>query len=392
MRPQRVRAALERFERRVVDRHDSTSVLLMIEATLPIQVFLWAMQAWAVHSPVTRALYREAWIAPTLWAQGLLIAWMVAMGTLAWRRRHDPSPMPWLAQLTLVPVGMGVLLLGLGHGMKDTPMAMVLMAEFVMARALFPLAQLKPVLAACTLTVLLVGIADLQQVLPYAPLLSSPVFQTGELAPWWALWTRAVNIVAVVPILGLLFFLALTLHRHRKTLETLVRTDALTGLANRREFMTRLAREAHRQGRSGRPLSVVMFDVDHFKQVNDQHGHPAGDQVLAHIGQLLRTSTREQVDTAARFGGEEFVVLLPETDLSGAQQVAEKISAKLRAHRFAAKGRLFQVTQSVGVAQVVDGDTDWALKVADRNLYQAKQAGRDRIVATMAFPPSRGTT
>ena len=165
----------------------------------------------------------------------------------------------------------------------------------------------------------------------------------------------------------------------------LVAIRGLTGLANRREFMTGLERESMRQARSGRPLSVVLFDIDHFKRINDTWGHPVGDEVLARIGTLLRAHTREQVDTAARYGGEEFVLLLPDTGLEGAQLVAEKIASRLRDEVFDAVGQRFMVTQSVGIAQVVEGDGGWALRVADRNLYQAKQAGRDRIVASMAF-------
>lgn len=375
-----------RFEHRIVDRHDSTSTLALIQATMPFLLLLWGMHAWAVSRPGSRALFREAWIGPSLWAQGGLILWLTVAGAVAWRRRKDASPMPWLVQLTLIPGGLGVQLLCLGYGMKDTPMAMVLLAELVFARALFPLHKLAPVLLLCIGLVLGMEMGDAAGRVAYAPMLAAPVFHGGHMAPWWAAWARVMLVVAALPITALLFFLAASLHRHRQTLETLVRTDALTGLANRREFMTRLDREATRQARSGRPLSIVMIDVDHFKRINDLHGHPAGDEVLARIGRLLSSSTRENVDTAARYGGEEFMLLLPETDLSGAQQAAEKISAKLREQVFTAKGQAFHVTQSVGVAEVVQGDARWALKVADRNLYQAKRAGRDRIVATVALP------
>jgi diguanylate cyclase (GGDEF)-like protein len=262
---------------------------------------------------------------------------------------------------------------------------MMLLVELVCARALFSLKQLRWAFGLGLALVVLAEALIASGQLAYAPLLSAPVYLGADLNPWWALWVRVVFYTVVLPFSGLLFFLAMTLNHHRQALETLVRTDMLTGLANRREFMTRLERESHRQTRSGRPLSVVMFDVDHFKRVNDTWGHPAGDEVLAQVGQILRSHTREQVDTAARYGGEEFVLLLPETDLTGAQHVAEKISARLREHAFVVNGESFRVTQSVGIAQVVEGDTGWALKVADRNLYQAKRDGRDRIVASMAF-------
>jgi diguanylate cyclase (GGDEF)-like protein len=181
-----------------------------------------------------------------------------------------------------------------------------------------------------------------------------------------------------------LFYFASLLGRRQRDLETLVRTDGLTGLANRREFMTQLERESHRQARSGRPMCVLLFDVDHFKQVNDNWGHPVGDEVLAGIGRILREHTRERVDTAARYGGEEFVLLLPETDLGGATLVADKIRARLAEQVFTAEGQPFTVTQSVGIAEVAEGQVAWALRVADRNLYQAKLAGRDRVVASPA--------
>jgi len=373
------------IERRIVDRRDSTSCLVLIEATLPFFLLVFGLQCLATQTEAGRALYRESWMGPSLWVQGLLIVWQMVMGWQAWRRRHVQTPLPWLVQLTVLPGGVGVMLLALSYGIKDTPMGTVLLAAFFFARALLSLRQLRWVLLVCVAMVVCAEVVESRGWLPYAPLLSAPVYQGGDLAPWWAVWTRVVFTAAAVPLSALLFFLAATLHKHRQDLETLVRTDMLTGLANRREFMTRLEREAHRQSRSGRPLSVVMFDVDHFKRVNDTWGHPAGDEVLARVGQILRSHTREQVDTAARYGGEEFILLLPETDLMGAQHVAEKISAKLRDQDFVTDGQTFKVTQSVGIAQVVEGDVGWALKVADRNLYEAKQAGRDRIVATVAF-------
>lgn len=376
---------LRQLESRIVDRQDSTSALVLVEATLPILLLMFVLQLVGLQDAGVRVLYRPSILSFSLWAQGAFIVWLIGMGVLAWRHRRDARPMPVLVQLTAVPAMLGVVLLSLAYGLKDTPMSMVLLAQFVFARALFSLHQLRWAFSLSLLAVLIVEVCMVQGRLPYAPLLSAPVYMGGDLHPWWALWVRVVFSAATLPLSGILFFLAATLVRHRHALETLVRTDMLTGLANRREFMTRLDREAHRQARSSRPLSVVLFDVDHFKRVNDTWGHPVGDEVLTKVGEILRSHTREQVDTAARYGGEEFVLLLPETDLSGAQHVAEKISARLREHAFVVNGQTFTVTQSVGIAQVVEGDTGWALKVADRNLYQAKREGRDRIVASVAF-------
>ncbi|WP_152606452.1 GGDEF domain-containing protein [Aquabacterium sp. NJ1] len=380
----------QQLEARIVDRQDSTSSLLLVQVTLPILLLLFALQWGGIHDDGVRALYDPVWLLPSLWFQGVLIVWLMGMGVLAWQRRHVSDRMPWLVQMSAVPAVLGVVVLALAHGIKDSPMTMVMLEQLVFARALFSLQQLRWAFLLSLMAVVLAEVGTAQHWAAYAPLLAAPIYPGGALLPWWAWWVRVVFSAAALPLSGVMFFLAATLHRHRHELETLVRTDMLTGLANRREFMTRLEREAHRQARSGRPLSVVLFDVDHFKRVNDTWGHPVGDEVLAKVGEILRFHTREQVDTAARYGGEEFVLLLPETDLTGAQHVAEKISARLREHAFTVDGQTFTVTQSVGIAQVVEGDTGWALKVADRNLYQAKRAGRDRIVASMAFAEELG--
>ncbi|RTL30464.1 MAG: GGDEF domain-containing protein [Burkholderiales bacterium] len=380
-----IQGALRQLETRIVERHDSGSALVLLASALPVFLLLFGLQAVGCCWAQVRALYNPHWLWPSLWLQGALILWLSGMAVVAWRDRRLTAQRPWFVQMALIPSILGLTLLSIAHGLKDTPMDQVLLAQFVFARALFTLRALRWSLLLALLTILLSEWLMATGRLPYAPLLAMPIYTGGDLHPWWALWVRVVFDSGALPVSGALFFLAGTLHRHRLALEALVRTDMLTGLANRREFMTRLEREAHRQARSGRPLSVVMFDVDHFKRVNDTWGHPAGDEVLARVGEILRSHTREQVDTAARYGGEEFVLLLPETDLSGAQHVAEKISARLREHAFIVNGQTFQVTQSVGIAQVVEGDTGWALKVADRNLYQAKRDGRDRIVASVAF-------
>lgn len=378
------------LEGRVVERHDATSSAGFVVGIWPLLLVLWCLQCVPVLDAAAAAHYRPGWAVHALWGLSLLMAWLAWMGWLGWRRRHDAAPHPWLVQLTVVPGTLGLLWLLLGHGLKDNPSPMLLLYAVVVSRALFVPWALRWAWGLSALSIALVECLVWQGVWREAPLLSAPMFTGQSLATWWAVWVRVIFLTGVLPLSGVLFVLAMALGRSRRELETLARTDALTGLANRREFMTQLAREAHRHERSGQALSLVLFDVDHFKRINDRWGHPVGDQVLARLGGLLREHTREQVDTAARHGGEEFVLLLPGTDLQGAQRVAEKICAHLRAERFEVQGQWFSVTQSVGVAEVVRGDADRALRVADRNLYQAKEAGRDRMVASVAFPEDEG--
>jgi diguanylate cyclase (GGDEF)-like protein len=375
---------LQRLERRIVERRDATSCLVFAQVSLPALVLIACLQMWSMRTPQGQALYAEGLAWPSLLALQLLILWQVGVGLWASRRQTREDSLPALVQAAVLPFSLGLALLAVGYGHKDTPMSMVLIVELVFARALFSLWQLRWAYLGTLMLLVVAEVLQAVDALPYAPLLQMPVRVDGPMSDWWALWVRLLFAAASFPFSGALFFLAATLQGHRRQLETLVRTDMLTGLPNRREFMARLGREAHRQSRSGRPLSVVMMDIDHFKQVNDHWGHQAGDEVLARIGKILQGLTREQIDVAARYGGEEFVLLLPETELQGAVQVAEKISARLREQAFDALGAHFRVTQSVGVAEVVDGQALWALQVADRNLYQAKREGRDRIVASVA--------
>jgi diguanylate cyclase (GGDEF)-like protein len=371
---------LERLERRIVNRRDSTSVLVFLECILPLLVLLFGLQLFAASSDTLEHLYQAQWLWPSLWGQALLIGWLGGMGITAWQLRRDKRPMNWLVQLTVWPAGGGILTLAMLHGYKDTPLCMVMVIGFIMLRSLFPSRQLKGFLLSAL--ALLVGseLALASQWQTYAPLIKEPIFQGTEMHWWWSLWCRAVFVCATVPMAGWIFFLAATLHRNRQVLENISRTDMLTGLVNRREFRDRLDKEAKRQARHHRPLSIVMFDLDHFKRINDTYGHPAGDKVLARFGQILRNLTRAPTDVAARFGGEEFVLMLPETDQAGARQVAEKIAIRLSREKFRVDGKSFNVTTSAGIAASVNGNTDEALKLADDLLYKAKQAGRNRII------------
>jgi diguanylate cyclase (GGDEF)-like protein len=155
-------------------------------------------------------------------------------------------------------------------------------------------------------------------------------------------------------------------------------TDPLTGLPNRRTLDDTLKRMLAHAGRVVSPLSVVLFDLDSFKAINDVHGHEKGDEVLATVGAVVSTTIR-QSDVAGRSGGEEFLVLLPDTDLQGAVVVAEKLRSSIA--RVAVVGVDQKLTASFGVATFPDDATDVAalLRCADRALYRAKSSGKDRV-------------
>jgi diguanylate cyclase (GGDEF)-like protein len=168
-----------------------------------------------------------------------------------------------------------------------------------------------------------------------------------------------------------------TLIKKNEELELLSTTDSLTGLSNHRSLMNRLDAEVARYKKEKRGFSVLVGDVDHFKQYNDAFGHPAGDEVLQTIAEIMRDSTRK-TDCCARYGGEEFVIVLPDTAIADALDTAEHIRARIAAKKF--NGR--KMTLSIGVASFPEDadDAEAIIAIADEALYQAKREGRDRTV------------
>lgn len=161
-------------------------------------------------------------------------------------------------------------------------------------------------------------------------------------------------------------------------------TDSLTGVYNRRHFDEIYTTEYQRAYREKSPIALILIDVDHFKAVNDTHGHMFGDLCLQRVADVIQQNTRRPPDTVARYGGEEFVVMLPNTDLEGAYQVAENIRDALEKTPVT-KDRLSVIlTASFGVIADIPKDMEdpeWLLREADVRLYQAKDQGRNRVVA-----------
>lgn len=165
-----------------------------------------------------------------------------------------------------------------------------------------------------------------------------------------------------------------------ETLMRLASYDSLTGLRNRAIFIEEIRREFDRARRYGRPLSMVMFDIDHFKKFNDSYGHQVGDHVLKELGMLIGLSCRSN-DLPARYGGEEFALILPETALENALIKAERLRKAIMIHAFDAEATRLSVTVSLGVSTMDEGieDSDALIKAADMALYRAKEGGRNRV-------------
>jgi diguanylate cyclase (GGDEF)-like protein len=169
-----------------------------------------------------------------------------------------------------------------------------------------------------------------------------------------------------------------------KELKELAYLDGLTQIANRRRFDDQLIQEWHRMKREQLPLSLILCDVDYFKQYNDTYGHQNGDECLRHLAKAIAAAGRRSTDLVARYGGEEFVILLPNTPLAGAQEVATMIQSNIRdlqlPHQNSAVSKY--VTASFGITSIIPNDNNDAEQLllrVDKALYFAKRSGRDRM-------------
>jgi diguanylate cyclase (GGDEF)-like protein len=185
------------------------------------------------------------------------------------------------------------------------------------------------------------------------------------------------SVIQAAPVLANLRNLAIA--------EMRASTNSLTGLPNKRVLQDTVRRMAAQASRTIAPLAALFLDLDHFKQVNDVSGHARGDDVLAAVGAVMRSTLRGS-DYAGRFGGEEFLILLPDTGLTGAVEFAERLRAAVAA--ISVSGVEQRITISIGVAVLPDhaGDADGLLRTADRALYAAKNNGRNRVETAHTSP------
>lgn len=158
-------------------------------------------------------------------------------------------------------------------------------------------------------------------------------------------------------------------------------TDQFTGCYNKTYFNNKIALEVKKSKVTGKPLSLIVFDLDHFKSLNDTHGHDAGDFVLKELANLIRKNGVREQDIFARYGGEEFVILLPQTNLKQAFEIAERLRKLVEQHNFNYEQNKLPVTASIGVADYRQGVTSGTelFKRADQAVYQAKQGGRNQV-------------
>jgi diguanylate cyclase len=199
--------------------------------------------------------------------------------------------------------------------------------------------------------------------------------------------TNMIEIIGSLPLLvsypivvGITTYrLARRVRDQNQLLLEVSRTDGLTELLNRRYWEDAVSAEFQRCRGSGRQASLLMLDIDHFKAINDEHGHPVGDDVIRSVAHILRDSLREE-DVPGRYGGEEFGAVLPDTPAAGAQIIAERVRSRIESTALSRAG--VRATVSIGIAQLYEHDADYGAWIAhaDRALYAAKERGRNRSV------------
>lgn len=212
----------------------------------------------------------------------------------------------------------------------------------------------------------------------------------GPLRPLPPLQAAIAMWVNIVLVFGMFYAMAayyrLRVVSAERQLLQMATMDPLTGLANRTQFHARAAAELGRMQRSGEAVSLMLADVDFFKRINDEFGHDAGDTVLVRLAATLRKGLRD-CDVLARWGGEEFLALLPACDSRGAYEVAERLRQDVAAMGIEVGGRELSVTMSFGIAQVdADHDLLSATTQADRALYRSKHEGRNRVAVDTGHP------
>jgi len=216
------------------------------------------------------------------------------------------------------------------------------------------------------------------------------ILALGRGNPFVAAFTATLCAVVLTPLVGsFVLRLVFELDRTRQRLTVLATHDDLTGVHNRRHFMDVVQREWDRARRYNTPAALLLIDADHFKRVNDSHGHLCGDELLRCIARTVGQQLR-QADVLARFGGEELIVFLPHTDPLGALDVAERIREKVQSLAVPWQAGTVGTTVSIGVAPLRAElpSLDWMIHEADTALYAAKSDGRN-CVRTLPFEPSR---
>jgi diguanylate cyclase (GGDEF)-like protein len=309
-----------------------------------------------------------------------IVYWTVLLGVSLYLRRRDPDNRV-IQHATIHTYLLANAAATYLFGPVTNPYGIVLLGACLITIILFDIVPAFLGIASVFTFFLVTGVAESVGWLPYAPFFTAIPLVDGRLPAWFS---RQMTLIAVLNPLELLIvfsYIQHQLHRHAAELESASKTDFLTGLPNRRHLIEALGAELERSQRYGAPLAIMMIDIDHFKNINDRHGHLAGDQVIRIVGQIIKDSMRRP-DTVARYGGEEFMLLLPSTEREGAMVVAERLLHRVASTPVHVGTAALTCTVSIGLIcfpETPYKSLDEVLSLADKRMYEAKTAGRNRV-------------
>ncbi len=292
---------------------------------------------------------------------------------------------PLLVYITLLWYGIPNVLLVYALGPVTNPfVGTALLGTAIVSIMLF---NIKPALltfSAVMIAVIVLTVLERMNVIPYAPLLNIAPTVDGRPTDLWVASFGSISLLIILAIVAAFLYITIQLRAREQELELLSNTDALTGLNNRRYFIDIASQEFLRAQRSGKPISLMMCDADHFKKVNDTWGHQVGDEVLKFISNTLMENSRRGIDFIGRLGGEEFAIVSADTDEKEAILLAERMLTAMREHTFTVGEESFQVTLSMGLAVLNDNHEkiEDLIALADKRLYLAKNKGRDCLIGS----------
>ncbi len=366
--------------------HASRSLLALAVSAPFIAVYFVAHQIGLANEAVQASVRLPVvWGLQVCLGLGLLVS--VVMFLWFWPRRHLREHFPVAELIVAVNIGLLYDAIAFCAGLFTAGPVLVLMGVLTIGLMLFERRTMVIAFALCSGLLVVFDLLAIADAVPYALALTPQAFEGHEPLWWWKLWRSSVLYVGAVVVVALVMTLFGWLDALHAQLNHLSVTDALTGLFNRRAFMARLHAELLRQRRTQRPLCVVLIDADHFKQINDRLGHLGGDAVLQSLSAMLLLGVRAPTDLVARLGGEEFALLLPDTRLDEAQAVCARLQQRLRERRWMDGAESLTLTLSMGAVESLGQSAEAILRQADAHLYQAKQTGRDRVVASrMSLP------
>lgn len=315
--------------------------------------------------------------------QGVMLCFHLGLIAWLWPRRFDLTPLPRVNRLVTTTITL-VLAAEAGFLGNLTYSTNLVIIGIIPIGCL--LLDIQSVAWAALLGVALIAFNDVMifyDLMPYAPTQVATSVAAGALKFGPEMLRSGTLYTNFIAYAALFFILFDQYEYHRRCLYLTARRDSLTGLSNRRAFGRALQRACERSEKKSTAVSLALLDADFFKEVNDTYGHKVGDEVLVELANIIRQNMRDGSDLAARIGGEEFALLMTNTEIGGAQRLCERVREALRSHDFQAGPRRFSVTLSIGLVEASGLDAARLLQAADQNLYQAKNRGRNRVIASV---------